>query len=1035
MPSDFTPRIYGKYYLIDRIAVGGMAEVYAARSFSTGGFAKTLVIKRILERYSSDPAFVSMFIDEAKISVGLQHGNVVQVYDFGKIKDSYYLAMEWVDGRDIKRMFSKLSRRKEVMPVDFALYIAHEACKALQYAHNLSDMSGTPMGIVHQDISPSNLVLSFSGQVKVVDFGIAATQALTNEAKDGINWGKVQYVAPERLRSKRATPRSDLFSLGVVLHEMLTGRGLFRAREPKQSARRILAGDYPPPSAFNPNVSPELDRMVARALALDPKDRFVDAGDMQEALFAHMDQRNPQLVQRSSALLMQELFGEERKIQMTRLEHGSRVAQEFHETLGDVFDAEDRLGNRGIVPLGPELLEALGRKASDPTDVPMAPGVEPVAPTTTGPSGLLSGSGPQTGGASGGMSGPMSGSMSGPMSGPLSGPMDSGSFRTDPADFRRPYSDARKPERRPRPSVQGSRPQALEAEGSSSRVPLIAGGLAVLGAFVVIMGVWLSQSPPTPTEILVQEIQSRVTPTQPAELLQERGWQYLQQGSSEADKRAVDQLEEGAAASPGNSAILAGLAVAYARQAPERPALGPRAWTLLEEAERLAPASPHNLAARAELALIEGSPQAALRSANGCEEDPEMGPYCAVLAWKARSTEEVHSPRELLHLEGSPADGPELQRLLAQADLSAGEVSSAVLRLEKSKDLRTRLALAKILMQASATEGALALIDTDAQAGQPEAALLAAEIHLLRGQPQRSMRSLSPLLEDPALHLWDGAASAHILASTASLAIEDERAALEHAKTAFELSPRWAPAQLSLGRAAQVSLDSEQMDQAISGLDVLDLSPWQQAKVQLGVSELARSLERPRYAIMALELGLDATPQWLDLHLALSLLRSADGDLAGADAQLEQAWSYSSTALAGALIPIERPLPPESPTPTQAAAFCLAAGGCSGWQEIQPLSPEWRARLALLHDEPAMALVALKDSPDTWMQGWAKSSLETRGAELAWQAAPQDARTALARAEWAWESGSMDEVRAHAQACLRLDPDNPGALALLLAAR
>ena len=500
-------------------------------------------------------------------------------------------------------------------------------------------------------------------------------------------------------------------------------------------------------------------------------------------------------------------------------------------------------------------------------------------------------------------------------------------------------------------------------------------------------------------------------------------------------KRAVDQLEEGAAASPGNSAILAGLAVAYARQAPERPALGPRAWTLLEEAERLAPASPHNLAARAELALIEGSPQAALRSANGCEEDPEMGPYCAVLAWKARSTEEVHSPRELLHLEGSPADGPELQRLLAQADLSAGEVSSAVLRLEKSKDLRTRLALAKILMQASATEGALALIDTDAQAGQPEAALLAAEIHLLRGQPQRSMRILSPLLEDPALHLWDGAASAHILASTASLAIEDERAALEHAKTAFELSPRWAPAQLSLGRAAQVSLDSEQMDQAISGLDVLDLSPWQQAKVQLGVSELARSLERPRYAIMALELGLDATPQWLDLHLALSLLRSADGDLAGADAQLEQAWSYSSTALAGALIPIERPLPPESPTPTQAAAFCLAAGGCSGWQEIQPLSPEWRARLALLHDEPAMALVALKDSPDTWMQGWAKSSLETRGAELAWQAAPQDARTALARAEWAWESGSMDEVRAHAQACLRLDPDNPGALALLLAAR
>ncbi|MFT5582633.1 MAG: serine/threonine protein kinase [Cognaticolwellia sp.] len=1021
MTSDFTPRIYGKYYLIDRIAVGGMAEVYAARSFSTGGFAKTLVIKRILERYSNDPAFVSMFIDEAKISVGLQHGNVVQVYDFGKIKDSYYLAMEWVDGRDIKRLFSKLSKRKEVMPVDFALYIAHEACKALQYAHNLSDLSGTPMGIVHQDISPSNLVLSFNGQVKVVDFGIAATQALTNEAKDGINWGKVQYVAPERLRSKRATPRSDLFSMGVVLHEMLTGRGLFRAREPKQSARRILAGDYPPPSAFNPNVSPELDRTIARALALDPKDRFVDAGDMQEALFAHMDQRNPQLVQRSISLLMQELFGEERKIQMARLEHGSQVAQEFHETLGDVFDAEDRLGNRGIVPLGPELLAALGRKASDPTDVPMAPGVEPVAPTT-GTSGLPGGTGSH------------SGPMSGPMNGTFSGPMDTGSYRTqDTGDFRRPYSDARKPELR-RPSVQGTRPELLE-ESSSSRVPLIAGGMAVLGACIVIIMVWLTQSPPTATEILVEEIRARVTPTQPAELLQERGWKYLQQGSVEADKRAMAQLEEGAAASPESAPILAGLAVAYARAAPDRPALGPRAWTLLEEAERLAPQDPHNLAARAELALTEGTPKAALRSAKACEESPEVGPFCSLLTWKARSKEEAHSPRELLPLEGSAADGPELQRLLALADLQAGQVNTAITRLEKHEDLRTRLALAEILMQASANERALALIDAEAQEGQPDAALLAAEIHLLRGQPQRSMRSLTPLLDDPGLRLWPHASAAHILASTASLAIEDERAAMEHANAAFELSPNWAPAQLSLGRAAQVGQDSAGMDRAISGLDVLDLSPWHQAKVQLGVSELALSLERPRYAIMALELGLDATPEWLDLHLALSILRSADGDLAGADAQLANAWSYSSTALAGALIPTESPTSPSEPTPTQAAAFCLSAGGCSDWREIQTPSPYWQARLALLHDEPAMALQALPDSPVTWMHAWALSSLNDPGAEAAWQAAPQDDRTALARAEWAWEGGSKDEVQSYAQACLLIDPNNPSALALLVAAR
>jgi serine/threonine protein kinase len=171
--TPFEPQRFGRYVLVDKIAVGGMAEVFKAKSFSEGGFEKLLVIKRILHHLSANEEFVEMFIDEAKISVELQHPNVVQIFDFGKSGDNWYIAMELVEGKDAKGILRRLARRRKLMPAEFAILIAHEMCKGLDYAHKKTDIGGQPLDIIHRDISPSNIIVSYGGQVKVADFGIA----------------------------------------------------------------------------------------------------------------------------------------------------------------------------------------------------------------------------------------------------------------------------------------------------------------------------------------------------------------------------------------------------------------------------------------------------------------------------------------------------------------------------------------------------------------------------------------------------------------------------------------------------------------------------------------------------------------------------------------------------------------------------------------------------------------------------------------------------------------------------------------------
>ena len=329
--SPFDPISFGRYFLIDKIAVGGMAEVFKAKSFSHGGFEKLLVIKRILQHLSENEDFVHMFIDEAKISVELQHPNIVQIYDFGRIAENYFIAMECVEGKDVKGILRKLAERRKLLPMEYAVYIAHELCKGIDYAHKRTDMKGSPLGIVHRDVSPSNILVSYSGEIKVADFGIAKAQISAFNTKGGVLKGKFEYMSPEQASGEDLDHRSDVFSAGIILHEMLTGRRLFKTDSDIKTLERIKAVDIKPPSALNPAIPKRLDDIVMRALTSDMSVRYQDARTLQTALLEFMYPATPDLTRENLGHFMTELFSGEIRSEREQLEVGTKAAADLHE--------------------------------------------------------------------------------------------------------------------------------------------------------------------------------------------------------------------------------------------------------------------------------------------------------------------------------------------------------------------------------------------------------------------------------------------------------------------------------------------------------------------------------------------------------------------------------------------------------------------------------------------------------------------------------------------------------------------------------
>jgi tRNA A-37 threonylcarbamoyl transferase component Bud32 len=283
-------RQVGKYEVVRRLASGGMAEIYLARARGIQGFEKFVVLKRILPQYAENETFVRMFLNEARVAATLDHPNIASVYDIDQQEGVYFFTMEYLHGEDLRLILKELGRRSQPLPLDHALTIAIGAAAGLHAAHEKRGPDGRPLGIVHRDVSPSNVVVTYDGGVKVVDFGIAKVTAQSEFTGTGSLKGKVAYMSPEQCRSQPLDRRSDIFAVGVILFELTTQTRLFKADTDVGTIQMVLQGDIPRPSSRVPDYPPALEAIVMKALERSPEARYQTARELQRALetFAQM---------------------------------------------------------------------------------------------------------------------------------------------------------------------------------------------------------------------------------------------------------------------------------------------------------------------------------------------------------------------------------------------------------------------------------------------------------------------------------------------------------------------------------------------------------------------------------------------------------------------------------------------------------------------------------------------------------------------------------------------------------------------------
>lgn len=307
------PQVFGRYLLVQRLSRGGMGEIFLAKH-GLAGFEKLAVIKKVLPHLAADAQFISRFVDEAQVAIKLQHVNVAQVFEVGRVADEYFLALEYVEGRDLRRTLARLGHDKKRLPVDLALFIGRELANGLAYAHRRTSSDGASLNLVHCDISPPNVLVSFEGETKVIDFGIAKS-ALRGTATDPkMGFGKFGYMAPEQLiRGGIVDHRTDIYAAGVVLYELLTGQRLYEpGPEPdyRALAKKVARGEYPLPSSVDPLLAP-YDKLVSTALRPKSDDRYQSAAELRDAIQQCLVAVNPTISTDQLGAYMRDLFADE----------------------------------------------------------------------------------------------------------------------------------------------------------------------------------------------------------------------------------------------------------------------------------------------------------------------------------------------------------------------------------------------------------------------------------------------------------------------------------------------------------------------------------------------------------------------------------------------------------------------------------------------------------------------------------------------------------------------------------------------------
>ena len=316
--KDLEPKKFGKYQLLQKIALGGMAELYRSKVTRAHGFEKLVAIKKILPHLTDQGNLVKAFIDEAKLAALLQHENIVQIYDFGSIDDEYFIAMEYLFGKDLRSLTRKAKKTAVPLSLENTFYIISCICAGLDYSHNLKDLQGKPLNIIHRDINPQNIFLTYEGQVKIIDFGIAKAASHNSTTHEGLIKGKLAYMSPEQATGKTIDHRSDIFSTGIIFYELLTGRRMFEG-ETMEIYSKVREARYEPLDKLMPDLPAKLYEIVERALAKAPDQRYQTCGemlaDLEECSFEMSVRQNG----RSFANFVKEFFKEELALEETAL--------------------------------------------------------------------------------------------------------------------------------------------------------------------------------------------------------------------------------------------------------------------------------------------------------------------------------------------------------------------------------------------------------------------------------------------------------------------------------------------------------------------------------------------------------------------------------------------------------------------------------------------------------------------------------------------------------------------------------------------